>query len=701
MEEKEQRMNEDDNIINRKRALSLTSTPSSKKLVSDQAITNASDDRVKKLKIDKESEDQETSEKDGKQYVKKPHVHDVLCGRGGGTNNHTGNERFRILVHNKKRTYLNSSKREKPLVSKSIVDEIRNMNPPGRFLSKCEKTQMWYDIGDQKAREKTSQALREGAPEIRRELGVVDSGGATSAKNYSKQIETTDIQNVKSEYGNMSTPIDVSGSGPLSGSGVQRGAFWPSSRDMPLHMNSMHHREHNVGTSSVSVQGAAFLSPQQPSHLTGPHRQYIQQQKVPSNHGRKESSVGPATNSHPMSWSSSDQLHPLPQSYLQQRSSLPMQTSLGRRSVSDSVSHSGSASYMPHMKLQRHPHPYPIERNSQGVSLSPNEDLRYWHNPSISKTNGIFDDPLEIEKKITSSEKNIKQSKAKQSSITVTGSIEVGKRITFKTPALADSVETTEPKIDSKLKPSNHFNKDSSVSKTHESSSVFEDVKMTEEYPKLRKGLEIRLSRDDYKTRLKVEGKDDVKTKKWEEEANLHQHAGLLGLNPDEMIENMKNGISIKDMVSKNGTSFDVNVKTDLKFSIITEEINVKGSGLSNPNESKPTLLTNEESRTKLTRSVIKDNLNNSISSSDISKESNVINAIMPKFFTRKVTTDNGETTKDLKTSLSNFASRQTDKMRDVRFYLQMHSTCTDAQNKVIHALQDMGVSLSVDCSSK
>lgn len=106
--------------------------------------------------------------------IRTPHDHDVLCGRGGGTNNHIGNENFRVLVTRKKREYLNSSKREKPLVSKSIVDEIRGMNPPGRFLQKNESTNLWYDIGDQKAREKTSQALREGAPEIRRELGVDD-----------------------------------------------------------------------------------------------------------------------------------------------------------------------------------------------------------------------------------------------------------------------------------------------------------------------------------------------------------------------------------------------------------------------------------------------------------------------------------------------------------------------------------------------
>jgi hypothetical protein len=113
--------------------------------------------------------------------VKTPHAHDVLCGRGGGTNNHPGNEHFRDQVNARKVAYLHSSKRKKPLVSRSIVDTIRSMDPPGRFLLKDEASGTWHDIGDQKAREKTSQALREGAPVIRREISV----GPTPPKEIS------------------------------------------------------------------------------------------------------------------------------------------------------------------------------------------------------------------------------------------------------------------------------------------------------------------------------------------------------------------------------------------------------------------------------------------------------------------------------------------------------------------------------------
>jgi hypothetical protein len=96
---------------------------------------------------------------------------DVLCGRGGLTNHHPGNVFFRRLVRIKQEAYLKASKREKAGVAKEIVALIRNLQPSGRFLKKEPlHPGVWIEIGDRKAREKTSQALREGAPELREEL---------------------------------------------------------------------------------------------------------------------------------------------------------------------------------------------------------------------------------------------------------------------------------------------------------------------------------------------------------------------------------------------------------------------------------------------------------------------------------------------------------------------------------------------------
>ena len=75
-----------------------------------------------------------------------------------------------MLVAANKQLYVTLPKRQKMLLSRSIVHAVRSQGPPGRFLQKDSKSDRWYDIGDQRAQEKTSQALREGAPELRTKL---------------------------------------------------------------------------------------------------------------------------------------------------------------------------------------------------------------------------------------------------------------------------------------------------------------------------------------------------------------------------------------------------------------------------------------------------------------------------------------------------------------------------------------------------
>lgn len=84
---------------------------------------------------------------------------DVLCGRGGGTNNHPGNRHFREVVSAYQPQYITSKKRDKKFIAAKVVEIIRESG--GRFLQKINDVQ-WIDIGDKKAIEKTSQALREG-----------------------------------------------------------------------------------------------------------------------------------------------------------------------------------------------------------------------------------------------------------------------------------------------------------------------------------------------------------------------------------------------------------------------------------------------------------------------------------------------------------------------------------------------------------
>lgn len=103
--------------------------------------------------------------------MKTPHANDVLSGRGGRINSHSGNVRFRELVDSLKREYLDprTKKIEKARIAASIISSIRSLEPSGRFLKEDPHTGLWLEIGDERAWKKSGQALRESAPEIRAE----------------------------------------------------------------------------------------------------------------------------------------------------------------------------------------------------------------------------------------------------------------------------------------------------------------------------------------------------------------------------------------------------------------------------------------------------------------------------------------------------------------------------------------------------
>lgn len=119
---------------------------------------------------------------------------DVLFGRGGGTNIHPGNVTFRKMIEAKRNDYLMASKNDKPDISRSIVCAIRQTN--GRFLQKDEETQLWFEVGDDSAREKTSQALRQKAPERREALsrGEEYTPEKQGAKTHPNQQDDAPVQ---------------------------------------------------------------------------------------------------------------------------------------------------------------------------------------------------------------------------------------------------------------------------------------------------------------------------------------------------------------------------------------------------------------------------------------------------------------------------------------------------------------------------
>lgn len=132
-----------------------------------------------------------------------PRDSDVLCGRGGAALRHPGNQTYRRLVHLNKGLYITCLKAEKLKISRSIVAAIREQN--GRFLERDTKKSTWYDIGDRKAMEKTSQALREGQPKLRQKIVELGGGAAGAAALLESQFPGGQIYNLQQQPGSASS----------------------------------------------------------------------------------------------------------------------------------------------------------------------------------------------------------------------------------------------------------------------------------------------------------------------------------------------------------------------------------------------------------------------------------------------------------------------------------------------------------------
>ena len=111
---------------------------------------------------DEEDEDDSRSPEDraGRlTNITEPGPHDCLFGRGRGTSEHPGNIRFRKMIDSKKEKYVSSQRSDKPLVIMEIMDDWRSLDPPGRFLKQDGETDYWNDVGDEKAKQKATDAM--------------------------------------------------------------------------------------------------------------------------------------------------------------------------------------------------------------------------------------------------------------------------------------------------------------------------------------------------------------------------------------------------------------------------------------------------------------------------------------------------------------------------------------------------------------
>jgi len=130
--------------------------------------------------------------------IRTPGSNDVLNGRGGRINSHRGNVQFRQLVNRYKHTYLASKKLDKVKIANKIVQYVRSMNPPGRFLMEDPASGDWIEIGDDKARKKAGQAMREKSDETRKEMKQRRASGAFLAQHHPPPTNTQNLSTLAS-----------------------------------------------------------------------------------------------------------------------------------------------------------------------------------------------------------------------------------------------------------------------------------------------------------------------------------------------------------------------------------------------------------------------------------------------------------------------------------------------------------------------
>jgi hypothetical protein len=61
-----------------------------------------------------------------------PHGNDVLMGRGGKNNQHSGNEKLREMARLESENYRSASKKGKSYISRQLVQQMRDLKPTAR-----------------------------------------------------------------------------------------------------------------------------------------------------------------------------------------------------------------------------------------------------------------------------------------------------------------------------------------------------------------------------------------------------------------------------------------------------------------------------------------------------------------------------------------------------------------------------------------
>ena len=89
--------------------------------------------------------------------------------------------------HHHQKVYAKCTKTKKMEISRGIVEHIRTLTPPGRFLEKDPLTLFWKEVDAKRAHEKTAQALRDGAAPMRKRFSDETAADSVSSNDHEER----------------------------------------------------------------------------------------------------------------------------------------------------------------------------------------------------------------------------------------------------------------------------------------------------------------------------------------------------------------------------------------------------------------------------------------------------------------------------------------------------------------------------------
>eukprot|EP00934_Nitzschia_sp_Nitz4_P000853 Nitzschia sp. Nitz4//scaffold14_size191712//91472//92862//NITZ4_001721-RA/size191712-snap-gene-0.136-mRNA-1//1//CDS//3329536921//853//frame0 len=126
-----------------------------------------------------------------------PSDRDVVCGWARQNHRHAGNQRFRKIVDQSAPLYVAAkSKLEKTQVIAAVVERVRRESPGGGFVKKDFQTGLWYEIGDDKARDKVGHAIRRSIEENKKRKTKVKAALGKALEDE-KDISDSSVESSK------------------------------------------------------------------------------------------------------------------------------------------------------------------------------------------------------------------------------------------------------------------------------------------------------------------------------------------------------------------------------------------------------------------------------------------------------------------------------------------------------------------------